>query len=95
MKIDINNDYRITSDSHQWIVQKRRIRKGNQDWESVAFLASLPTALEWLRERLVREGEAETLTDALGEIETVTTTLSRALAAQSDALGAIFGRSFQ
>jgi len=95
LKIDINTDYRITSDSHQWIVQKRRIRKGNQDWESVAFLASLPTALEWLRERLVREGEAETLTDALGEIETVTTTLSQALAAQSDALSPILGSSVQ
>jgi len=51
--------------------------------------------LEWLRERLVREGDAETLTEALGEIETVTTTLYQALTAQSDALGAIFGRSFQ
>ena len=80
MIIPINEQYRITTDPYQWIVQKKRSRKGKEDWESQTYHPSIQSALQSLGEFMVRQSDATTLTDALVEVENVTTTLSQALA---------------
>jgi len=82
MIIPINEQYRITTDPYQWIVQKKRSRKGKEDWESQTYHPSIQSALQSFGEFMVRQSDATTLTDALVEVENVTTTLSQALTPQ-------------
>ena len=82
MIIPINQQYRIATDPYQWIVQKKRSRKGKEDWESQTYHPSIQSALQSFGEFMVRQSDATTLTDALVEVENVTTTLSQALTPQ-------------
>ena len=79
MIVPINAQYRITTDPYQWIVQKKRSRKGKEDWESQTYHHSFESAFQSLGEFMVRQSNAATLVDALAEVEKVTTTLSQAL----------------
>lgn len=86
MIIPINERYRITSDECQWIIQQKRSRKGKEDWESKLFFGSFEAAVKDLGELMVRRSKANTLVDALKEVEKVTTTLSQALTPQIEGL---------
>ena len=82
MQIQINDQYRISSDSHQWIIQQRRTRKGVDGWKSISYHTTIDAVVKRLGQRMVRESDATTLVDALVAIENVTTTLSQALTTQ-------------
>ncbi len=86
MKLPIDEQYRISSDANQWILQKSRTRKGVQEWESIAYYTDLDPLVKSLKNRMVRESDATTLTDALRDIQNVTTTLSQALTVQEEVL---------
>jgi hypothetical protein len=86
MKLPINKQYRIASDANQWILQKSRTRKGVQEWESIAYYTDLDPLVKSLTNRMVRDSDATTLTDALVAIENVTTTISQALTVQEETL---------
>ena len=45
MIIPINDKFRITSDRHQWMVQEKRTRRGNPEWESRQFYPTFQMAL--------------------------------------------------
>ena len=79
MEILINEKYRLSSDEYQWIVQKRRSRKGKLDWTNLEYHSRLDSAVRSLGELMVRRSKANTLVDALKEVETIATTLSHAL----------------
>ena len=79
MIVPINEQYRIITDPYQWIVQKKRARKDKDDWESVTFHPTFPSAFQSLGELMVRRSDAATLADALVDVENVTTTLSQAV----------------
>ena len=82
MRFQINDDYRITSDPYQWVVQKRRTRTKDgrkiSDWQAQSYYPTLRSALAQLGERMVRECKTDTLVDALKAVETIATTLSQA-----------------
>ena len=75
--IPINNKYRIASDPYQWIVQRSRTRKGSPAWEARYFYPTFRMELGSLGELMVRESKAETLAEALIDVENITTMLSR------------------
>ena len=77
--IPINEEYRLTADTHQWIIQQVRSRKGEKDWQSKWFYPTVQSALKGLGELMVRRSGAQTLAEALETVEKVTTTLSQAL----------------
>ena len=79
MIIPINARYRIVSDEYQWIIQRKRTRKGKEDWQARLYYPTLKAALEGLGDLMVRQSDVATLADALVEVENVTTTLSQAL----------------
>ena len=79
MIIRINEQYRVTTDPYQWIIQRKRTRKGNEAWESQTYHPSVDAAVRSLGERMVRECKTDTLVDALKAVETIATTLSQAL----------------
>ena len=82
MRLQIDDDYQITSDRYQWVVQKRRTRtkdgRNISDWQAQSYYPTLRNALEQLGERMVRESNADTVADALEVIKAVTATLSQA-----------------
>ena len=77
--IRINEQYRVATDPYQWIIQRKRTRKGNEVWESQTYHPSVDAAVRSLGERMVRECKTDTLVDALKAVETIATTLSQAL----------------
>ena len=79
MIIPINDLYRICSDEYQWIIQKKRNRKGKKDWASRHYYPTFESAVRSLGELMVRQSKADTLADALVAVENVATTLSQAL----------------
>ena len=86
MIIPVNEQYRIASDSLQWIVQKARTRNGKKDWAPKLFYPTFESALKGLGELMVRLSDAETLVDAIRDVEKVSTTLSQALTIRIEGL---------
>ena len=82
MMIPINDRLRITSDSRQWMIERKRLRKGKESWEARLYFGTLKACLKDLGELMVRESEANTLVDALEAVEKVTATLCQALTPQ-------------
>ena len=85
MIIPINARYRIVSDEYQWIIQRKRTRKGKEDWQARLYYPTLKAAVEGLGELMVRQSKADTLVSALGAIEDIATTLSHALTPKIEA----------
>ena len=95
MMIPINEDFRITSDSVQWVIQRKRQREGKEIWESRLYFGTLKAALKDLGELMVRTSKANTLADALKDVEKVTATLSQALTPQIEGVLEVIGREDQ
>ena len=82
MIIPIDAQFRIKSDRYQWVIQERRTREGGEAWESKLFFGTFQLAVKELGELMVRLSGADTLADALDDVENVKTTLSQALTPQ-------------
>ena len=85
MIIPINARYRIVSDEYQWIIQRKRTRKGKEEWQARLYYPTLKAAVEGLGELMVRQSKADTLVSALGATENIATTLSHALTPKIEA----------
>ena len=95
MLIPINDQFRIKSDSMQWMIQTRRSRNGKKSWESKLFFPTLQGAINELGELMVRESKAQTLADALVAVESVTTVLSQALTSRLEGMLEVTDREKQ
>ena len=95
MLIPINDQFRIKSDSMQWMIQTRRSRSGKPSWESKLFFPTLQGAINELGELMVRESKAQTLVDALVVVENVTTALSQALTSRLEGMLEVTDRENQ
>ena len=84
MVIPINDHYQIASDARQWMIQEARKRNGRTVWQSKYYFGTFESAVKDLGELMVRESEAQTLADALDDVEKVATTLSQALTPHSE-----------
>ena len=83
MILPIDDNYRLKADEHCWHIQKARSRtkdgKKVKTWESFKWYNDPDKAVNALGNLMVRTSDAQTLCQALGEIENVTTKLSQAL----------------
>ena len=86
MLIPINERYQIASDTGQWMIQEARKRNGETVWQSKYYFGTFKSALNELGELMVRASDAETLVDALADVEKVTTILSQALTPHSESI---------
>ena len=59
MIVHVSSDWRITSDSHCFICQKRRTRKGKAEWQSETFHATFEDACEYMLELRLRDDPTE------------------------------------
>ena len=92
MMIPINDQFRIKSDSRQWMIERKRLRQGKESWEARLYFGTLEACLKDLGELMVRTSKANTLADALKDVENVTATLSQALTPQLDGVLEAIGR---
>ena len=46
MIIPINDKYRIKSDEYQWIIERMRTRKGEEDWQARLFYPTVKAAVQ-------------------------------------------------
>ena len=95
MMIPINDQLRINSDSRQWMIERKRTRKGKESWEARLYFGTLEACLKDLGELMVRTSKANTLADALKAVEKVTATLSQALPPQLEGVLEAIGREDQ
>ncbi len=87
MNIPLNDGYRLSADKYQWIVQKKRKKldkEGNIVWRPLSFHPTPEHAIKHHAHMLVRTSEAETLQEALNQIERVTSELTQALSGEFD-----------
>jgi hypothetical protein len=68
--VQVTPDWRISSDSHCFICQKRRIRKDTVEWRSETFHATFEDACEYILELRLRDDttELKSLRDALAHV---------------------------
>ena len=59
MIVHVNPDWRITSDSHCFICQKRRTRKDKVEWQNETFHATFEDACEYILELRLRDDTTE------------------------------------
>ena len=55
MIVHINRDWRIATDPHQWLVQKRRAVNGQDKWGSLTYHKTLDKACLSLAQRQLRD----------------------------------------
>ena len=79
LKLKITDQYLISTDKYQYIVNVPRTRKGGSGWEPESYHPTFEGALQNIGERLVRCSDAQTLADAIADVENVTTTLCQAV----------------
>lgn len=79
MILPIDDDYRIMGGKHSWAIQKAKMKESEIAWESISWFTSLESTVNHLGQLMVRTSDAQTLADALKEIEKVTTLLTHAL----------------
>jgi len=79
MILPIDDDYRIKGGKHSWSIQKAKVKKSETTWESISWFTSLEHTVNHLGNLMVRTSDAQTLADALKEIEKTTTLLVHAL----------------
>jgi len=72
--VSIDESTRITSDSHQWIVQT----KSGKGWDSKSYHPNYRAALLHQGEAMVRSSDALGLAEALDQIEVVVNKLVKA-----------------
>ena len=81
--IDVN--YRLAADSQSWMIQRRKCRKSRHsdhttgDWETFAWHPTLEGAVNGLASYDLRTSGAQSVAEALVEVERISTTLIRAL----------------
>ncbi len=70
MIVQVTPDWRITSDAHCFICQKRRTRKDKIEWRSETFHATFEDACEYMLELQLRDDPIElaSLRDALEHV---------------------------
>ena len=92
MMIPINDQFRIKSDSRQWMIERKRLRQGKESWEARLYFGTLEACIKDLGELMVRTSKANTLADALDAVENVTATLCQALTPQLEGVLEAIGR---
>ena len=79
MNIQITPEYRISSDVYQWKVEKHApTKQDGNNYKSISYHNTVQGAVNSLGQRMIRTSEAQTLADALKDVENVTETLTHA-----------------
>ncbi len=81
MIVEVNPDWRIRSDSYNWIIEKRRTGGAKERWNAVGYFGDLDEAVLGLVQRRIRVIEGTYHAEALSP-------LCRALAGMREEISA-------
>lgn len=90
MILPIDEQYRIAADNHCWAIQeliKRKDRKTGRpttEWKPIRWYGSIEQTINSLARLMLRTSDAQTLKDALTEVDRIAATLGNALTPQFD-----------
>lgn len=79
MILPIDDKYRLTSDEACWRIEAYRSSRG---WRPIKYYSTLSEAVTGLAHLKLRTSDAQTLADALAEVERISHRISRALEPQ-------------
>lgn len=82
MILPIDDRYRLNSDERSWQIEVLGTRQGEPSWRPIKYYTTLAEAVTGLAHLMVRTSDAQTLADALAEVERISHKLSRALETQ-------------
>lgn len=71
MIINLTDDRRLSSDAHQYQLEKKRTVKGEPVWVAYKYYGSLRKALKSVPEQLLRESAANGITEVLRQLRTI------------------------
>ena len=83
--IPIDTNYRLAADGNAWMIQRRKRRKSRHgdhmtgDWETFSWHPTLEEAVNALASYALRTSGAQSVAEALAEVERISATLVRAL----------------
>jgi hypothetical protein len=69
MILPFDEDYRIKSETQQWIIQKSQVVKGKTVWKNFRFFSQLEYCIRDLSRILIRELETEGIQESVAAIE--------------------------
>ena len=85
INIPLNDNYRLSSDKYQWIIEKKRKGKDRKtgeptiEWRGDSYHPTPTKAVQHYAHMQVRTSEASTLTEALENIDEVVRSVTEAL----------------
>lgn len=83
MHIQINQQFALGSDRHAWTIKEKvtRKRKGRlvEEWQTILWFASIEQAVHGLANLRLRQSDAQTVAEALHEVNIITAELCGAL----------------
>ena len=65
MIIPINDEYRISSDKDNWMIDKSSVVKGEVIWTHIKYFMHLESVVNALAELMLKTSDAHNLTEAL------------------------------
>lgn len=71
MIIRLTDDRRLSSDAHQYQLEKKRTVKGEVRWVAYKYYGTLRSALQSVPEQLLRESTANGITEVLRQLRTI------------------------
>ena len=80
MFLQITDKYAIESDANSWAISLKRIQKSKGEYfEGIAWYTSLEGAVNGLAQMMIRSSDAQTLDDALKDVEKVVYSITKSL----------------
>ena len=80
MFLQIDNEYALETDAHNWIVSVKTTEpKAGTFWKGVAFYNTLESAVNGLIDRKIKLSNANTLQESLSDIKDIVGVVTEAL----------------
>lgn len=87
MKIQINHDYRITSDKYNYILEKKHIsRKLDESWRPHSYYGSLSNLVSAYPDVILKESDANGIAEALEVVKNACAHLTHALSPEYEVI---------
>ena len=77
MILPFDDNYRIVSETQQWIIQRSRRRNGKPEWANFRYYNRLGLCIGELGEILIRELNAEGLEEAIQAVDDLCNRIAR------------------
>jgi len=77
MILPFDDNYRIVSETQQWIIQRSRRRNGKPEWANFRYYNRLGLCIGELGEMLVRELDAKGLEEAIQAVDDLCDRIAR------------------